>query len=439
MSRSGRALLGVLALVPPSIVDIVTPEPPVEVVNTAPTVVIEGLVDGSVVDPGVALPFRVAVTDTEDGVVDCAKVVVWEAAVGPDCTGVLPAATTFSASYTDSGGLTGSAEVLVHPREFVAPVAVSHINLAGVNHLTAELSTWQLGAVMTVHADSPDGPVVATFPPVTDATQWLAADVLDPVGVHDLYFVGDQVSVGTLRFQTVPAVTATVPPTNGWHTTDVPITVSTASLWDPQVSLDGGVSWLPSPAVLAADGAYDVRYRVIDAAGRTSEPGAAAVRIDRTAPVLTVPPREQARMATLELAAPTDASSGVATFTATLDGAPVTGPVELWRLPAGVHQLTLAATDAAGNAVSRTSELVVTTSLPALLPLMTRFNLPFTKSIILRLQLMAAQRALDGGFPGEAMTWLHAFHRLSTVLRDPAARATLTADAGLVFAQLDGV
>lgn len=438
MSRSGRAMLGVLALVPPSIVDIVTPEPPVEVVNTPPSVVIEGPVDGSVADPGAQVPFRLTVTDAEDGAVDCTLVVVQGATVAPDCTGVLPAGSSVNASYTDSGGLTGSAEVVLHQREqLVDPsYGVPHVNLAGVTHLTAKLATWQPGATLTVHADSPDGPVVATFPPAPETGAWVAADVLDPVGVHDLYFVGDQVSVETLRFQTVPAVTATVPPANGWHTTDVPVTVSTAPLWDPQVSLDGGVSWQPSPVVLTADGAYDVRYRVIDAAGRTSEPGAAAVRIDRTAPVLTVPPREHARMATLELAAPTDAASGVATFAATLDGAPVTGPVELWCLPAGVHQLTMTATDAAGNVVTQTSELAVTTALPDLLPMLTRFDVPFVKQVVLRLQLMAAQRAYDAGFPGEAMTWVRAFQRSASVLRDPAARATLTADAGLVFTQL---
>jgi hypothetical protein len=438
MSRSGRALFGVLALAPLPIVDIVAPEPPVEAVNTPPSVVIEAPADGSVLDPGAQAPFRVTVTDTEDGVVGCAMVVVQGAVVAPDCTGVLTAGDAVSASYTDSGGLTGAAEVVLHPREQVVDPSfgVPHINLAGISHLTAKLATWQPGAILTVHADSPEGPVVATFPPVPETGAWVAADVLDPVGVHDLYFVGDQVSVETLRFQTVPAVTATVPPANGWHTTDVPVTVSAAPLWDPQVSLDGGVSWQPAPVVLAADGAYDVRYRAIDAAGRTSEPGAAAVRIDRTAPVLTAPPREQARMATLELAAPADATSGVATFAATLDGAPVAGPVELWRLPAGVHQLTMTATDAAGNTATQTSELAVTTSLPDLLPMLTRFNVPFVKQVILRLQLMAAQRAYDAGFPGETMTWVRAFQRSASVLRDPAARTTLTADAALVFTQL---
>jgi hypothetical protein len=96
----------------------------------------------------------------------------------------------------------------------------------------------------------------------------------------------------------------------------------------------------------------------------------------------------------------------------------------------------MTATDAAGNTATQTSELAVTTSLPDLLPMLTRFNVPFVKQVILRLQLMAAQRAYDAGFPGETMTWVRAFQRSASVLRDPAARTTLTADAALVFTQL---
>jgi hypothetical protein len=450
MSRSGRALLGVLALVPPSTVDAL--DQPL-MTDSPPTVVIEAPLDGGFSQPGEPLSFKVSVTDDVD-TVDCTRVVVTYdgqvAAVGPDCTGVLtPAAEghTFSARYTDSGASTGTAEVMLNPREQLAPsgygafqqppeFVVPHVNLAGINHIAMELAAMGPGATMTVHADMPDGAVVASFPavPETGQYQWLAADVTDPVGVHDLYFVANGVSARYLRFQTVPAVTASVSP--GWYTTEVPVTVSTAPLWDPQVSLDGGATWVPAPAVLSAEGAYDLRYRAVDVAGRTTEVGATAVRIDRTAPVVPVT-REHPHSTILELAA-TDAGSGVATFAATLDGAPVTGPVELWRYPAGVHQLTVTATDVAGNTATQTRELAITTSLAELTPLMTRFPVPFVKSVILRLQLMAAQHAVDEGRTAEAVTWVKAFLRSASVLRDPAARTTLTADAAAVVTQLSG-
>ncbi|MFJ6697612.1 PQQ-dependent sugar dehydrogenase [Streptomyces sp. NPDC091272] len=48
----------------------------VTVGNTAPTVKLELPVDGRVIDPGAAVPFKVTVTDPEDGTVDCSKVKV---------------------------------------------------------------------------------------------------------------------------------------------------------------------------------------------------------------------------------------------------------------------------------------------------------------------------------------------------------------------------
>ncbi|MEU1365419.1 PQQ-dependent sugar dehydrogenase [Streptomyces sp. NPDC005803] len=48
----------------------------VTVGNTAPTVKLELPVDGRIIDPGAAVPFKVTVTDPEDGTIDCSKVKV---------------------------------------------------------------------------------------------------------------------------------------------------------------------------------------------------------------------------------------------------------------------------------------------------------------------------------------------------------------------------
>lgn len=42
--------------------------------NTAPTVKLELPVEGRIIDPGAAVPYKVTVTDREDGTIDCAKV-----------------------------------------------------------------------------------------------------------------------------------------------------------------------------------------------------------------------------------------------------------------------------------------------------------------------------------------------------------------------------
>jgi PKD repeat protein len=433
-------------------------ELPVVAGNSRPAVVIESPADGSVAAAGEPVSFRVAVTDP-DGAVDCTKVVLThdartEVVAGPDCTGIVTPAQpgALSARYTDAGApgvpaLTGSAEVVLQPREHQVPAgparggwsSVPHVNLAGVDHLSMELAAGQAGATMTVHADSPVGPVVASFPalPATDSYQWFAADVVDPGGVRDLYFVpSPDLSARLLRFQTVPTVTVAAP--TGWQTTEVPLTVTAAPLWDQQVSLDGGATWTPAraPVVLSADGTHTVLHRAVDAAGRTSQTGTATVSIDRTAPALTVPGREHDHLGTLEFGV-ADAGSGVAAFAATIDGAPVASPVELWRLASGVHQLSLAATDLAGNTVTHTAELEITASLPGLLPLLERFDLPFVKVLIMRLQLMGAARAYDAGRAEEAAAWVRTFHYSASLLRDPGARAALTADATYVLGRLD--
>jgi glucose/arabinose dehydrogenase len=479
---------------------------PVTAGNTRPTVVIESPADGGFAEFGDALPFRLTVSDPEDGAVDCTQVVVTyqlghnqhghpqaEARPGPDCTGVLTPAPdaghgadsyvfhVLGARYTDGGAagvpaLTGSSDVVLHPREYQGRnyqrgsgvglyfgqlfvpnrgnwFSFPRIDLAGVDHLSVEFSTRQAGVDLTVHADSPTGPVVASFPnvPHTGSTslndrvyQWLASDVTDPGGVHDLYFVADwpdgvqpELFVRFFRFQTVPDVTATVspPPANGWHTTEVTVSVGAAPLWDRQVSLDGGATWVPAPAVVSAEGGHEIRYRAVDPAGRTSATGATTLRIDRTAPVVAPVGPEHGHATALALPV-TDAGSGTATVTATLAGVPVAAPVELWRHPAGTHELTVTATDVAGNTTMSTAGLAITTSLTELTPLVARFDVPFVKRLVLLLQLAAAEHAHERGDVDQAVAWVRHFRHSASHLRDHQARTTLTADADLVIAQL---
>ena len=53
----------------------------------------------------------------------------------------------------------------------------------------------------------------------------------------------------------------------------------------------------------------------------------------------------------------------------------------------------------------------------------------------MRMQLMAAQRALARGLVEEATIWLTLFRHSATKLRDAQARTILTGDADLVLAQ----
>jgi glucose/arabinose dehydrogenase/PKD repeat protein len=222
--------------------------------NTRPTVTIESPVDGTFSEFGTPIPFKVKVTDPEDGVVDCTKVKVTyllghnehghpmgEATPDANCEGTIvperdAAHGTNSyvfhivqASYTDAGGATGTAtltgetDAVLHPRQYAASTyphgegvglffgrlfapasgnwfMFPRINVADVDRFNVEISTRMAGANFTVHADSPTGPVVARIDnlPSTGAPDlvnwrptWFTTDVTDPGGVHDLYFVAD--------------------------------------------------------------------------------------------------------------------------------------------------------------------------------------------------------------------------------------------------------
>ncbi|WP_170322949.1 PQQ-dependent sugar dehydrogenase [Acrocarpospora macrocephala] len=220
--------------------------------NTRPTVELTLPEDGRFAEFGQNLPFKVKVTDPEDGTIDCTKVKVTyqlghnqhghpmaEATPNADCAGVLVPGRDAShgtnayvfhvveASYTDQGGagdtpaLEGSSDVVLHPRQYAASTyqkglgvglytgqlfipdtgnwfMFPRINLKGVDHLNMEFATRLPGVNFTVHADSPTGPTVASFAnvPGTGSTslssrvyKWFTTPITDPGGAHDLYFV----------------------------------------------------------------------------------------------------------------------------------------------------------------------------------------------------------------------------------------------------------
>ncbi|MGW8884940.1 ThuA domain-containing protein [Streptomyces sp. NPDC055749] len=197
----------------------------VTVGNTAPTVKLELPGEGKLFSFGDEIPFKVTVTDPEDGTVDCSKVAV-RFILGHDshghpvttvngCSGVIkteadgghdPNANIFGvvdASYTDGGGggqaaLTGSDQAQLQPRHRqaehytaqsgVAPqnktsahggktVGDIHNNdwisfkpylLTGATKLTARVSSGGAGGTLEVRTGSPTGTLLgSTTVPVT--------------------------------------------------------------------------------------------------------------------------------------------------------------------------------------------------------------------------------------------------------------------------------
>ena len=98
-----------------------------------------------------------------------------------------------------------------------------------------------------------------------------------------------------------------------------------------QRSVDGGTTWVNAnqpPRGEPTEGTTTVLYRATDNGGNVSPVGSVTIKIDKTAPVVTVGGvAEGASLGDSGVLLPTwsatDATSGVGTVTATLDGAPL--------------------------------------------------------------------------------------------------------------------
>ncbi|MFD0318386.1 PQQ-dependent sugar dehydrogenase [Streptomyces flavalbus] len=198
--------------------------------NTAPTVTLDTPLDGRIYDFGAAIPFKVTVTDPEDGTIDCSKVKV-SFIVGHDshghpqtsatgCTGTLqtladgehdPNANIFGvldAEYTDKGA-NGQPALTSHDQHIVQP-----------SHRQAEHYGGGSGVAVINHTPAHGGKTVGnidngdwiSFKPyaLDNATQFTAR--VSSAGAGGTIEVRAGSATGTLLG------TATVPVTGGWET-----------------------------------------------------------------------------------------------------------------------------------------------------------------------------------------------------------------------------
>ncbi|MFH8976216.1 PQQ-dependent sugar dehydrogenase [Streptomyces sp. NPDC017890] len=219
--------------------------------NTAPTVTLDLPVDGAIYDFGAAIPFKVTVTDAEDGTIDCSRVKV-TFIIGHDshghpqtsatgCTGTLrtladgehdPNANIFGvidAEYTDNGA-NGQPALTTHDQHVTQPThrqaehhgassgvqvvshgpahggrTVGHIEngdwisftpyaLGNATTFTARVSSAGAGGTLEVRAGSPTGTLLgAATVPVTggwETFQDVTAPLAGrPTGTTSLYLV----------------------------------------------------------------------------------------------------------------------------------------------------------------------------------------------------------------------------------------------------------
>ncbi|MFI7231659.1 carbohydrate-binding protein [Nonomuraea angiospora] len=204
--------------------------------NTAPTVTLTTPADGQLFSYGQAVPFKVTVTDPEDGTVDCAGVKVTYL-LGHDnhthaitskngCEGSITIPTdgehdaaanlygVFDAEYTDKGGLTG------HSVRTLQPV-----------HRQAEHFGAQQGIQVANHGGAEGGATVG----FTDNGDWISFEPYVPAGATRITArVSSGGPGGTIEVRAGSSTgtllgTLTVANTGGWDTfTDVSAALSNA-------------------------------------------------------------------------------------------------------------------------------------------------------------------------------------------------------------------
>ncbi|MBQ1048836.1 ThuA domain-containing protein [Micromonospora sp. C51] len=352
------------------------------------------------------------------------------------------------------------------PDDDTAPVTTAEVSGTPVEG-------WLTGpATVTLTAADEDGGsgVARTEYQLDDATEWTAYTGPVPVtgdGEHELRFRSvdeagnvEETKAVTVRIDaTAPVSTATFAPANdeGWHDGTVPVVLTSTDAGSGvallEWSLDGG-DWTPytEPVEISGDGDHELLYRATDTAGNAETLKAAVVRIDGTKPTLLVSgiadgqlygDSQDVRVSWQAV----DPTSGIASVVGRLDDRPyVSGTLQaMYELPLGLHELTVTATDKAGNDTTTTVRFFVTTSFRDMQNLLDRFkatgrlsNKAYNQ---LSKRLSNARTAEASGNDKRAINQLTAFRTLAgdaELVGEAEIRDVLIRDADAMIVRLGG-
>jgi PKD repeat protein len=297
---------------------------------------------------------------------------------------------------------------------------------------------------------SADGLAWTSLAPVTNTALSSASFGIYAFGV-------DQVASKTAKFDYFKLVKDTVAPqvnvsanpsapsgSDGWWTDAVAVTAMATDNQPGQLYLeqkigDGDWAEYTTPINLTADGTHTIQVRASDTAGNVSAPESLTVKIDRTAPKATVTGLAAggelgvASLATVAATA-TDALSGVAgAVTLTIDGNafPANGKLDGMLLGLGAHEVVARVSDKAGNAsVTRVPFTVIATYDQAI-EVVKRYRdvrtLPLEPTVVMKVQLRAAQREHGKGRLPAARTAMDNYLAEAAKVADVPARTLLTA------------
>jgi hypothetical protein len=245
----------------------------------------------------------------------------------------------FVANFNTAGQLVYSTYVGGTGTDHGARVAVDPAGAAAVAGATTSTNFWTRHAIQTTNAGAEDvfiARIGAGTPPSDTAAPTTAVSLAGTAGA------------------------------NGWFKSSLTVTLHSVDDEDGtgvafvEYSLNGG-GWqrYSGPFLVAAQGTTTVRARATDRAGNVENPGASSTfMIDSIAPALAISSpaaTEYPHTASVQVSfAATDALSGLAGVTATLDGVAVANgqTIQLLTLALGTHIVEVFASDRAGNTSS---------------------------------------------------------------------------------------
>ncbi|APU14590.1 OmpL47-type beta-barrel domain-containing protein [Actinoalloteichus fjordicus] len=259
---------------------------------------------------------------------------------------------------------------------------------------------------------------------------------------------------------TAPTTEATFPDSSdgGWH--DGEVTVALAGTDEgsgvarTEWSLDGG-DWTAyeEPVSVSGEGPHSLLYRTVDVAGNVEDEKAATILIDPTAPTLVVAGVADGRVygdatdLVLHWQAE-DNTSGLDSVIGTLNDEDIDSGnyVALYQLPLGMQELSVTATDLAGNTTEQTVAFATTTSTRDISQLIDRFRatnrLSLTATTQLRTQLTTARLAEAQGDDHATIEELQTLQTLvadTTLVTAEDIRSTLDRDIQAVIDTIEGV
>ncbi|PZE22794.1 alpha-galactosidase [Paenibacillus xerothermodurans] len=248
---------------------------------------------------------------------------------------------------------------------------------------------------------------------------------------------------------------------HGWYRSDAQVKLSAqddgSGVASTEYNLSDAGSWqaYTGPITITQEGTNRLQYRSADKAGNVEQAKEHTVRIDKSAPTLTLTVNgavyadgavlQDSELVKFDVQVQ-DALSGIANQKLTLDGEPyANGSTVDFAGKLGVHKLQAEVTDEAGNTAAQTVTIHVKTSIPSMITLIDRYidSGDISGALVNELKnaLEQAQKAIEQGKYKQAKVHLmnfveHAHQEPRPIQISASAKQALMTDAKALVAQV---